>query len=233
MRLFSPSGLCKRSYYVEGPGPAYNIGRFDQFMYPYYKADLEKGKLTPEEAQELIECLFLKINGNLWLSDSISAERAAGFQSGQTLCIGGVNREDRDASNELSYLVLEAVKSVRTVQPDIVLLCHPRETPYELKLKSAELVALGLGMPKFLNTETIKTQLMEVGYSLEEARVGWIRGCTEHYGPGGKQYGYPSATKINPGIALEAVSLQWTQADAQPANVRGAGGSGNRRSSAV
>jgi len=191
--------------HLEGPGPAYTIGRFDQFMYPYFRADLKDGKLTREEAQELIECLFLKINSNLWLCDSITAERAAGFLSGQTLCIGGVNREDRDASNELSYLVLEAVKSVRTAWPDVALLCHLRETPYDLKLKAAELVALGLGMPKFINTETIKTQLMEAGYSLEEARVGWIRGCTEHYGPGGKQYGYPAAAKLNPAIAVETV----------------------------
>ena len=192
-------------FHLEGTGPAYNIGRFDQFMYPYYQADIEKGKPTREEAQELIECLFLKMTGNLWLSDSLTAERIAGFLAGQTLCIGGVNREGRDASNELSYLVLDAVKSVRTIQPDIALLCHPRETPYELKLKSAELVALGLGMPKFISTETVKTQLMEAGYTLEEARVGWIRGCTEHYGPGCKQYGFPGATKVNPGIAVEMV----------------------------
>ena len=75
--------------HLEGPGPAYTIGRFDQFMYPYFRADLKDGKLTREEAQELIECLFLKINSNLWLCDSITAERAAGFLSGQTLCIGG------------------------------------------------------------------------------------------------------------------------------------------------
>ena len=191
--------------HIEGTGPAYTIGRFDQFMYPYYKADIEGGKLTPGEAKELIECLFLKMSGNLWLSDSITAQRNPAFPQHQTLSIGGVNSEDRDVSNELSYLVLEAVKSVRTTQPDIVLLCHPRETPYELKLKAAELVALGLGMPKFISTKTIKTQLMEAGYSLEEARVGWIRGCTEHYGPGCKEYGFPAGSKLNLAIAVEAV----------------------------
>ena len=191
--------------YLEGPGPAYTIGRFDQFMYPYFKADVEKGKLTRGQAQELLECLFLKMNGNLWLCDSSTAERNPAFPQHQTLSIGGVNGADRDASNELSYLVLEAAKSVRTTQPDIVLLCHPRETPYDLKLRAAELVALGLGMPKFLSTETIKKQLMAVGYSLEEARMGWVRGCTEHYGPGCKEYGFPSAAKLNLAIAVEAV----------------------------
>ena len=192
-------------FHVEGTGPVYNIGRFDQFMYPYFKADIEKGALTQEKAQELIECLLLKMHGNLWLCDSVTAERNPGFPQHQTLCIGGVNSKGRDASNELSYLVLEAVKWVRTVQPDIALLCHPRETPYSLKMKAAELVALGLGMPKFINTETLKTQLMAVGYSVEEARVGWIRGCTEHYGPGGKQFGYVFGARINLPMAVEAV----------------------------
>jgi len=191
--------------HIEGTGPVYNIGRFDQFMHPYYKADLEEGGLTPEEAQELIECLFLKLNSNLLLSDSLTAVRNPGFPQHQTISLGGVDVEGKDASNELSHLVLEAVKSVRTVQPDIVLLCHPRETPYDLKLKSAALVALGLGMPKFVNTETTKTQLMAMGYSLDEARVGWIKGCTEPYGPGCKQYGHSSAVKLNFAMALEVV----------------------------
>ena len=190
---------------LEGPGPAYTIGRFDQFMYPYFKSDMEKGELAAEEAKELIECLFLKLSSNSFLCDNVTVERSAGLLAGQTISIGGVDREERDASNEISYLVLEAVKSVRTPQPDITLLCHPRETPYDLKWKGAELVALGLGMPKFISTETLKTQLMAVGYSLEEARIGWIRGCTEHYGPGCIQFGYPSATKINPAIAVEVV----------------------------
>ena len=192
-------------FHIEGPGPAYSIGRFDQYMYPFFKEDIRKGALTTDEAREVIECLFLKMNGNLWLSDTITAERNPAFPQHQTLCIGGVDQGDRDSSNELSYLVLDAVKSVRTVQPDIALLCHPRETPYNLKLKAAELVALGLGMPKFINTETVKTQLMEAGYPAEEARIGWIRGCTEHHGPCGKQYGFPAGCKINLPITVEAV----------------------------
>lgn len=190
---------------VEGPGPAYNIGRFDQFMYPYFKSDMERNYISPEKAQELIECLFIKLSSNLWLADSVTAERCPAQFPGHNLCIGGVHSDDTDASNELSYLVLDAVRAVRSPQPDVTLLCHSRETPYELKLKAAELVALGLGMPKFISTETTKTQLMAVGFNLEEARIGWIRGCTEHYGPGCKQYGYPAAAKLNPGIALEMV----------------------------
>lgn len=192
-------------FHIEGNGPAYTIGRFDHYMYPYYRADLDRGLLTKEDAQELIECLFLKMSGILRLTDTISSQIAPGYTQHQTISIGGVDKIGKDASNELSYLALEAARSVRTVQPDIVLLCHPRETPYDLKIRGGELVALGLGLPKFVNTETIKTQLMAMGYSREEAEIGWVKGCTEPYGPGDKQYGHSSGSKLNLAIALEAV----------------------------
>ncbi|MBR5490269.1 MAG: hypothetical protein IKV79_03240 [Oscillospiraceae bacterium] len=159
--------------------------------------------ITKEQAQEILELFFLKISSNLLLFDQVTAAYAVGFFPGQTVSIGGTDSKGRDASNELSYMILEATKSIRTTQPDIAMLVHPRETPYELKLKGAELAALGLGMPKFINTETLKSQLMAVGYTLEEARAGWIRGCTEFYGPGGKQYGYPAGGKLNLGLSLE------------------------------
>ncbi len=191
--------------HLEGTGPVYTPGRLDQFLYPYYKADIEKGELTPGEAQELIECLFIKITETLWLNDTLTAWGAPGYKQSQTVSIGGVDALGKDASNELSYVVLEAAKAVRTIQPDIVLLCHPRETPYSLKMKAAELTMLGLGLPKYVSTETIKIQLMEIGYSLEEARTGWIQGCTEPYGPGCKQYGHSATSHLNLPMALEMV----------------------------
>ncbi|MBI2916361.1 MAG: hypothetical protein HYY01_00045 [Chloroflexi bacterium] len=189
--------------HIEGTGPVYTLGRIDQYLYPFFKADVDSGLLTRESAQELIECLFIKLNGTIRLSDNDSARNAPGYKQNLTICLGGVDGRGTDASNELSYLFLEAAESVRTMQPDIILLCHPRETPYTLKRKAAQLTALGLGLPKFCNTETIKTSLMQVGYSAEEANVGWIQGCTEPYGPGCKQYGHSGGTRINLGIALE------------------------------
>jgi len=191
--------------HIEGTGPVYTLGRVDQYLYPFYKADIEKRVLTRESAQELIECLFIKLNGNIRLSDQDSARNSPGYKQNLTISLGGVDARGKDASNELSYLFLEAAESVRTMQPDIILLCHPRETPYGLKMKAAELTALGLGLPKFCNTETIKNELMQVGYSAEEANVGWIQGCTEPYGPGCKQYGHSGGCRINLPLALEAV----------------------------
>jgi pyruvate formate-lyase/glycerol dehydratase family glycyl radical enzyme len=191
--------------HLESTGVGITIGRFDQFMYPFFKADLEKGVLTKEEAQELIEHLYINLTNNIFLYDTQSAYNSAGFTLYQTMSLGGVDSSGKDASNELSYLCLDAAKAVRTTQPDIVILCHPRETPYELKMKAAELVQLGLGLPKFISTETTKTELMEWGYSRDEASVGWIQGCTEPYGPGCKQHGHAAGAFLNLPLSLEAV----------------------------
>ena len=195
--------LVHSMLYLEGTGPAYSLGRLDQYMYPFYKADLAGKKITEEAAQELIENLFINLTDNLSLYDSLTVENAAGFTQYQTLSIGGIDASGKDASNEISYLCLEAAKSVRSTQPDIILLCHPRETPYQLKMKAAELVQIGLGLPKFISTETTKTELMDMGYNREEASVGWIRGCSEPYGPDSKQYGHAAGSFINVPLSLE------------------------------
>jgi len=191
--------------HIEGTGGAYTLGRIDQYLYPFYVADIEKGLLTPQQAQELIECLFIKVNQNLRLLPIESARRVPGYTPVQVISLGGIDSTGKDASNELSYLFLDAAASVRTIQPDIVLLWHPRETPYSLKMKAAEINALGLGIPKLFNTETTKTELVDIGYSVEEANVGWIHGCSEPWGPGCKQYGHVAGSLLNMLMALEAV----------------------------
>jgi len=191
--------------HIEGTGPVYTVGRIDQYLYPYYKADVEKGILTREQTQELIELLFIKLTGTVMFWSSSGARCSPGYKPTQTICIGGVNTEGRDATNELSYVILDAAESVRTIQPDIVLLTHPRETPYALKRKGADLNALGLGIPKLENTETIKAQLMSIGYTLEEAKIGWVQGCSEPEGPYAKQYGHTDSFMLNLPMALECV----------------------------
>ncbi|MBI2906664.1 MAG: hypothetical protein HYX92_03290 [Chloroflexi bacterium] len=190
---------------IEGTGPGYGLGRFDQYMYPFYRADLEKGALTREEAQELVECLYIKLNGNCKVFSNENARAAPGYEHVQTINVGGVDAAGRDATNELSFLCLEAAGSLRTVAPDIALLWHPRETPYALKMKGAELNARGFAVPKYFSTDAIKHELLSVGFSLEEANVGWIKACSGPCGPGCKQYGHNAASYLNLPLALEAV----------------------------
>jgi pyruvate-formate lyase len=172
-------------------------------MYPFYQADVQNSQMTEAGAQELIENFYINLTDNLSLYDSLTVENAAGFTQYQTLSISGVDASGRDASNEISYLCLEAAKSVRSTQPDIILLCSPRETPYRLKMKAAELTQLGLGLPKYISTETTKTELMEMGFDRDDASVGWIRGCSEAYGAGSRQYGHAAGTFISTPLSLE------------------------------
>ncbi|MBI2909066.1 MAG: hypothetical protein HYX92_15590 [Chloroflexi bacterium] len=191
--------------FVDGAGPVHTLGRFDRYLYPFYKADVEKGLLTPEAARELIECFCIKVNGICKVYSSEGAKASPGYAQVQTISLGGVDAAGRDASNELTYLCLEAAGNLRAAAPDIALLWHSRETPYALKMKGAALNARGFAIPKYFNTDTIKHELLEAGFSLEEANLGWIQGCAEPYGPGDKQYGHTAASMLNMPLALEAV----------------------------
>ncbi|MFC1990577.1 pyruvate formate lyase family protein [Chloroflexota bacterium] len=191
--------------HIECTGPTYTTGRIDQYLYPFYEADIQAGSLSRQEALELIECLFIKLSGIFILETNQAARVHPGYRNSQTISLGGVDTTGKDASNDLSYLCLEAAESLRSIVPDVVLLYHPRETPYSLKMKAAELVTMGLGIPKIINTEIIKSELMNVGYSTNEAGIGWIQGCTEPYGPGCKQYGHSVGSRLNLPMALEAV----------------------------
>ncbi len=191
--------------HIEGTGPVYSLGRVDQYLYPFYKTDISKGILTPQQAQELIELLFIKLTGNVMLWSTDGAKCSPGYKPTQAITLGGVDGRGKDASNELTYLFLDAAESVRTIQPDIALLWDLIEMPYRLKMRAAEINALGFGVPKLFPIDAIKTQLMELGFSLEEARVGWIQGCSEPYGPGCKMHGHSAGATLNLPMALETV----------------------------
>ncbi|MCB6367302.1 formate C-acetyltransferase/glycerol dehydratase family glycyl radical enzyme, partial [Intestinibacillus massiliensis] len=99
--------------YIEANGPSYSPGRVDQLFYPYYKKDLAAGRLTEEKALELIECLYLKFAENTWFLSTNAAMYFAGYQPYQNVCVGGIARDGKDATNELSYLFITAKMEVR------------------------------------------------------------------------------------------------------------------------
>ena len=137
-------------------------------MHPFFRADIEEQSLTHEGTLELIEHLYINLTDNLSLYDNLTVENAAGFTQYQTLSLGGVDATGKDAWNRrLSFLCLEAAESVRSTQPDLVLLCHPRETPYNLKMKAVDLVQTGDG----------SSQVHQHGNTAHRAdRSGVIRG---------------------------------------------------------
>ncbi len=190
--------------HVEGTGPAISPGRFDQYMYPYYRKDIESGVLTRESAQELLECLWIKMTNVMWFNGEMDAYFFPGYVPFQNLAVGGLNRETgKDATNELSYLCIDALMETRTTQPTLSVILH-KNSPQEFRLKVADLVALGLGHPSIFNFETLKTMAMSLGYSEKEAMDVGVMGCVEPVGAG-VQYGHSGGSFLNAPMCLEFV----------------------------
>ena len=200
--------------FVEGAGPSITWGRIDQYLYPYYKADIEKGILTPESALELIEELYIRVNTNVWFQSSQMAYIFGGYYRYPHLDLGGLDENGKDASNELSYLFLRAMRYVRTTAPTVSLMLH-QKTPDSLLREACELAAEGMGHPSFFNVESLYTMLEHRaagpnGYSKytrkEIMKFGSPIGCVEP-GVEGRQYGHTDSGIINvAGAALMAVT---------------------------
>lgn len=167
---------------MEGSGHSISPGRFDQYMYPYYKADIEKGILTREDAQELIDCIWVKLNDLNKVRDAASAEGFAGYSLFQNLCAGGQNMDGTDATNDLSFLCIQASMHTRLPAPSFSVRVW-NGTPNEFLIKCAELTRTGIGLPAYYNDEVIIPALMSRGVSLEDARNYNIIGCVEPQAP--------------------------------------------------
>ena len=179
---------------------ALNPGRFDQFMYPYYKKDTEKGIITKEEAQELIEALWLKFSEWVWTISSNTAGFFAGYNQFQNLTVGGRTREGLDATNELSYMCLKATDSVRTHQPGLSVRIHA-DCPQEFLDAVSDLVSKGTGFPAIHNDQAGTQMLLQAGYEPEDAQDWSNCGCVvPHFRKTGE---WTSAVNINFAAALE------------------------------
>ena len=163
---------------MESSGHSISPGRFDQYMYPYFRRDRESGAITVEQAQELIDCIWVKLNDLNKVRDAASAEGFAGYGLFQNLIVGGQDTDGRDATNDLSYMCLEASMHVRLPQPSLSVRVWDG-APKDFLLKAASVVREGLGVPAFYNDAIIIPALMHRGLSLKEARDYCIIGCVE------------------------------------------------------
>jgi formate C-acetyltransferase len=167
------------TYLVCNPSPTLGIGRFDQYMYPFYKRDKEAGRITDEEVLALLAELRIK---DMELISTpireVKRQQYAGLAKWHNMVIGGVTPDGRDATNELTYLVLEAIKYVRTPHHTVTLRVHD-DTPDELMIKALEVVKLGLGMPAFIGDKSYIDFLVSQGVPLEVARDYCVAGCIE------------------------------------------------------
>lgn len=179
---------------LEDGGFAISVGRLDQYLYPYYVADNMSGEITPEETQFLCECFFLKLC-TLWnyiLGKGVVA--AEGPPIAENLTIGGVDREDNDATNELSYILLDAYTHLKTVQPTFSVRVH-QNTPDELIHKVGESVKSGASIA-FFNDHVMVKGLQNRGFTLEDAREYAPIGCVEPQHPH-KSFGSTNANQLN------------------------------------
>ena len=169
---------------IEDSGAGVSFGRYDQFMYPFYKKGIEDGTLTRELALEMTENFFLQIYTCNKVRSWIDTDFYRGVPMFQNLTIGGVDPETmRDAVNEMSYIALDATANTRVPQPSLTVRFH-KNTPMEFKIRVAEVVRLGMGLPSIFNDETYTRAMMNRGYEMKDAYNYCIIGCIEPGAPG-------------------------------------------------
>ena len=170
-----------------------SVGRMDQYLYPYYESDIREGRITEEEAQELIDDYLIKLNQT----------------SSAHLTVGGIKADGNDATNELSYMFIEGMMHTRLRQPYFSVQVHHR-MPDALLIKGCQLCSLGTGHPQFISNDVLVSQALARGstggppITLEDARAGSPIGCLE-VGIPGKDAGYLHYGGPNLASAMELV----------------------------
>jgi len=154
------------------------LGRFDQYMWPYLKADLECGRLTVNQAEELLAEFFISLNKDSDLYPGVQQG-----DNGQTLIVGGVTSEGLDGCNELTQMVLRVGRDVSMIDPKINLRISA-QTDLELLSLATELTRKGLGFPQYSNDDVVIPALVAHGYDLEDARNYTVAACWEFIIPG-------------------------------------------------
>lgn len=178
----------------ESNASSLSIGRFDQYMLPFYQASLAQGE-EPAFLKELLESLWVKCNDVVLLRSTSSARYFAGFPTGYTALLGGLTENGRSAVNVLSFLCLDAYQSVRLPQPNLGVRVNAFiDRPF--LLKTAETIRLGTGIPQIFNDEVVVPAFLNRGVSLEDARDYAVVGCVELSIPG-KTYGLHDIAMFN------------------------------------
>jgi len=187
---------------IECGGNSISVGRIDKILHPFFKKDAEAGGIDSEQAQILIECMFLKM-GEIWnvLEETyLPGGEGPEGKTTQNVIVGGVDSEGRDDSNDLTSLALEAYADLRTVQPNFGIRIN-EDTPDELFLRACELSREGV-LIHFFNDGVIVPALEKKGCSPEDARDYSAVGCVEP-NPHGKTFGSTFAVQFNAAKCLE------------------------------
>ncbi|WHY02508.1 choline trimethylamine-lyase [Neobacillus sp. DY30] len=188
---------------VEENQTGMSIGRVDQYMYPYYKADKESGRMTDFEAFELAGCMLIKMSEMMWVTSEGGSKFFAGYQPFVNMCVGGVTRDGRDATNDLTYLLMDAVRHVKIYQPSLAARIHNRSPQKYLK-KIVEVIRSGMGFPACHFDDAHIKMMLAKGVSIEDARDYCLMGCVEPQ-KSGRLYQWTSTAYTQWPICIELV----------------------------
>ncbi len=175
-------------------GSSLSFARIDQYLYPYYKADLEKGRIDREEAKELLSCLWLKVN-------------EPKMRTVQSVTLGGITPDGKDGANELTKICLEIAGEVKMPYPNVGLRIHP-VNPSWLYEEAVRTARAGCGQPQLLNDEVWIANMKKLGYKEEEANNYYNMGCVEIMVPG-KQPNWGVTEAIAFPVLIERIMHQW------------------------
>ena len=186
---------------MESNASSFSPGRMDQYLYPYYKRDIDSGIIDDSRALELIECLWLKFNQIVYLRNSHSASFFAGFPIGFNVAIGGQTSEGKDATNALSYLMLKAQEHLLLPQPNLSARLFEGSSQ-QFVMECSRVIGKGSGMPQIFNDKSIIPALMKQGIARDDAVNYAIVGCVE-LTTHGNNLGWSDAAMFNGVKALE------------------------------
>ena len=156
---------------------SFNPGRLDQHLYPFYVKDLAEGTLTREQAEELLQCFWVKFNNQPAPPKvGITEEQSGTYTDFALINIGGVKPDGSDAVNEVSYLLLDVVETMQLIQPSACIQLS-KKNPGRFLKRACRVIATGLGQPSIFNTDVIVQEMLHDGKSYEDARAGGPSGC--------------------------------------------------------
>ena len=187
---------------IESNGHSASLGRLDQYLYKYYKNDIEKGIITRDEAKEILQCLWIKLYSILKVRPTSHSGYGAGYPTYQNVTIGGSNFDGSDCVNELSYLILESVGEAKLTQPNLSARLHSN-SPEKFIRECANVIRTGFGMPALHTDEIIVPALLNKGVSYKDAYNYTMVGCVEVAVPGKWGYRCTGMTFLNMIKALE------------------------------
>ncbi|MFH1754251.1 MAG: trans-4-hydroxy-L-proline dehydratase [Candidatus Latescibacterota bacterium] len=178
---------------------SFNPGRLDQHLLPFYKKDIIAGNLTEDRARELLQSFWVKFNNQPAPPKvGVTARESSTYTDFCLINLGGVTQSGEDASNELTYLLLDVIEEMRLLQPSSMVQVS-KKSPDRMLLRALRIIRTGYGQPSLFNTDAIVAQLVRQGKSIEDARNGGASGCVETGAFGKESYiltGYFNLPKV-------------------------------------